>query len=418
MVAFFMPGVGRGTGGQHRRGQPDRDVGDLDRGRLAGQEQGEQEADGDEADGRAGTGQTQGVQPLDPFAGPVADGPAARRLGLDADAQAGGHVLDLPAMGFGQFGGRGLAGQRGRREREDHRGQDDRKHVDDGDVDGGQIGLIGVDDEGEIEHPPGDQLRKAGRAPQGQPAEAHDRDAPEHRPVLELLHEVEVPEARPLLAQEQQVGEQGHEILHVLQGQHRAGIQQHLQHVALGARGSLSANATDKAIGEVPDVVDEGGDHQHGADAVQRPSYRQATHRGDDPRGQLRLGELDGHPGQHQQDEGHREQPVLEAFVEAQPLDQGPALGRVLDLASQADQPLVLGIVAANRGVEQLQQDEDEEEGHHRRGHDDEHGRNVELRRAGLGVQVQVHRGLAHVRGGPGVALGGPAGVLHPLRIH
>ena len=64
----------------------------------------------------------------------------------------------------------------------------------------------------------------------------------------------------------------------------------------------------------------------------------------------------------------------------------------VLQRAGQADHPLVMRVWPPYDGIEEIQDDQQKEDGHHRGGQGDEHGRHVELGAAGMWVEIQVDR--------------------------
>src|SRR4030067_259774 len=57
--------------------------------------------------------------------------------------------------------------------------------------------LVAVDDDRHVEHPSGQNAGEECRVPQEEPAAPDDRDAPEHRPVVELLPVGPAVEGRP-----------------------------------------------------------------------------------------------------------------------------------------------------------------------------------------------------------------------------
>src|SRR6266545_480149 len=191
--------------------------------------------------------------------------------------------------------------------------------------------LLAVDDEGGGDEPGRRVGREEGREPEDEPGADHHDDAPEHRPVVELLevHEAVVP--RPLLLQAE------HEedvVLHV------EGILRHRQH----RDGQPLLRREER---QVEEVIEGRQDDEDRADAVpRRRPLRPAEHLHEGARvaGGLEVaGAAERPAGDAEEDDARQHEPVLRALVDVE-ADDAPQRVRgvvVLGLAREALAQLV-----------------------------------------------------------------------------
>lgn len=116
--------------------------------------------------------------------------------------------------------------------------------------------------------------------------------------------------------------------------------------------------------------------------------------------------ELHGHAGNDQQCEEDDQAPVLDALVRIHAHQLLAGIRNCLQLSGSSAELMVVGVVATDDHSEQLKNDEQKINDHHAGRQQDEHGRQVILRRSYLRVEIQVHRRGSHGRRGTGMAVG------------
>ena len=126
--------------------------------------------------------------------------------------------------------------------------------------------LLAVEDGGDVEHPARQELARQGRQPHHQAADADDRDAPERRPVVELLPVGPAVEHRPRALADEPL-EHGDDVFHVLPVR-----DQRVR--AEPAEGLAVAPDAQRDVAQVPEE-DAGEDHR--TDAVDRAGHRGTT---------------------------------------------------------------------------------------------------------------------------------------------